>query len=145
MDHGYAAPTVAYLVVPNPPGIEAPKGTLLLADELYLCSSNVSGQREWSRGACLSTSEQAEALRNWILRWHTLPEQIKWFADDAVFNRTGSVSGSIAQEFRAAGIKLQRADKRKTPMVTGLQMLRNRMHASPARLFAALAVVEPMV
>lgn len=130
LDHGYAAPTVAYLVVPDPPGINAPRGTLLLADELYLCGSNAAGKRDWSRGACMSTNEQAAALKRFVERWHARPDQTLFLADDAVFNQNGHVTGSIAAEFKAAGIKLQRADKRRTPMAAGLQMLRNRMHAT---------------
>ncbi|WP_156796658.1 hypothetical protein [Cyanobium sp. PCC 7001] len=130
MDHGYAAPTVAYLVVPNPPGIDAPKGTLLLADELYLCSSNVSGRRDWARGSCLPSSEQAAAMIEWLQRWGLERGDVRILADDAMWNSNGHISGSIAQEFRAAGVTLARAQKMKTPVMAGLQMLRNRMHAA---------------
>ena len=130
MDHGYAAPTVAYLVIPNPPGIDAPKGTLLLADELYLCSSNVSGRRDWARGSCLPSSEQAAAMIEWLQRWGLQKGDVKILGDDAMWNSNGHISGSIAQEFRAAGVTLTRAQKMKTPVAAGLQMLRNRMHAT---------------
>jgi len=130
MDHGYAAPTVAYLVIPNPPGIDAPKGTLLLADELYLCSSNVSGRRDWARGSCLPSSEQAAAMIEWMKRWSLERGDVRILADDAMWNSNGHISGSIAQEFKSAGITPTRAQKMKTPVATGLQKLRNRMHST---------------
>jgi hypothetical protein len=130
MDHGYAAPTVAYLVIPNPPGINAPKGTILLADELYLCASNVSGRRDWARGSCLPSSEQAAALIEWMKPWGLQKGDVRILADDAMWNSNGHITGSIAQEFRAAGVTLSRAEKLKTSVAAGLQKLRNRMHAT---------------
>ena len=66
-DYGTAAPSVFYLCIPDPPG--APKGSLWLIDECYICSNTTGGQRDWSRGAYLSTAEQAGAVREWLERW----------------------------------------------------------------------------
>ncbi len=130
LDWGYAAPTVAYLVVPNPQGLACPKGTLLLADELYLSSFGTGGNRDWRRGACLPSSEQARLLIEWLERWGVGPHEIPIIADDAVFAHQGSERGSTAGDFRHAGVRLQRAEKAKTPVAVGWNMVRNRLHAT---------------
>ena len=60
MDHGVAAPTAVYLVLPNPEG--APKGSLWLLDEFYVAASTAGGYRDWTRGCYLSNAEQAAEL-----------------------------------------------------------------------------------
>lgn len=130
MDWGYSAPSVAYLVVPNPPGVDCPQGTLLLADELYIAGIGPSGRRDWLKGACLPSSEQAMILREWLQRWGVGPNDIRVLIDDQVFAHQGSERGSVAADFRSAGVVLQRAEKAKTPVSVGLNMLRNRMHAA---------------
>ena len=59
MDWGVAAPTVAYLMIPNWDG--APKGSLLMADELYIAALDRGGRRNWSKGAHMPNAEQASA------------------------------------------------------------------------------------
>ena len=39
-DWGIIAPSVFYLVLPNPLGLDTPRGSLHLADELYVCERN---------------------------------------------------------------------------------------------------------
>jgi hypothetical protein len=55
---------------------------------------------------------------------------LKILADDAMWNSNGHISGSIAQEFKTAGVTLSRAQKMRTPVTTGLQKLCNRMQAT---------------
>jgi hypothetical protein len=51
--------------------------------------------------------------------------------DDAIFSRNGSPNGSVAGDFRQAGIRTMRpADKANVPMEAGLGKLRSRMAAS---------------
>ncbi|MBC1262372.1 hypothetical protein FQK07_14150 [Synechococcus sp. BSF8S] len=129
-DFGYSAPSVFYLVIPDPPFIDYPKGSLLLADELYLAAPGAGGRRDWRKGPCLSSAEQAGVLRQWLQRWGVEPEDLKVLADDAVFNRTGSEKGSTAEDFRAGGVRLLPAEKARTPVNVGLSMLRNRLKAT---------------
>lgn len=129
MDHGISAPSVAYLLVPDPPGIDAPKGTIWIADELYICSRGRAG-REWHKGAMLGNHEQAELIRDWLERWNFKPDELKLLADDAVFSRNGSPNGSVAGDFRQAGVRLTPADKANTREVDGLNLLKSRMAAS---------------
>jgi hypothetical protein len=129
LDWGISAPTVAYLIVPNPPGIDAPKGSLLLLDELYICASNRSG-RDWTRGANLSNSEQADCLKQWLARWRLTVDDVKILVDDAVFSGNGSPWGSVAGDWKRAGVTLKPAEKARTSVRDGLAMLRNRMRAA---------------
>ena len=128
MDWGSAAPTVAYLCVPNPAG--APKGSILLADEFYIADLDRGGRRNWSKGRYMPNSEQAAALKEWIFRWGLGPDDIRWIADDACFNNDGRHQGSIAGDFRAAGVRLKRAEKMLTREAAGLSTLRNMLAAA---------------
>jgi hypothetical protein len=130
MDWGISAPSVAFLFLPDPPGVDAPKGSLLLADECYMAASTIGGNRDWGKGSNLSSAEQAGVLIEFLRRWNLQPSEIPILADDAVFSNTGSVHGSTAADFRAGGVRLTPAEKQKTPRVSGLAMMRNRMAAT---------------
>ncbi len=127
-DYGTAAPSVFYLCIPDPPG--APKGSLWLIDECYICSNTTGGQRDWSRGAYLSTAEQAGAVREWLERWGISPADIPVVADDAIFNNDGRPKGSVAGDFKAAGVPVRRAGKMNMREANGLAMVRNMMQAA---------------
>jgi hypothetical protein len=129
LDWGISSPTVAYLVLPNPPGTGAPKGSLLLLDELYICATTRSG-RDWNRGANLSNSEQAGVLIDWLQRWNLGPNDLKLLADDALFSNNGSPTGSIAGDWRQAGVHLRPAEKARTPLRAGWAQLRSRLAAT---------------
>ena len=62
-------------MVPKPPGLDTPRGSLHLADELYVCERNRAG-REWGKGAMLSNGEQAEILKDWLGRWGLTPQRL---------------------------------------------------------------------
>jgi hypothetical protein len=130
MDWGISSPSAALLFIPDPPGIDAPKGSLLLADECYMAASTLGGNRDWAKGSNLSSAEQAGVLIEWLRRWNLRPDDLPILCDDAVFSNTGSVHGSTAADFRAAGVRLTPAEKMRTPMVSGLAMMRNRMAAT---------------
>ena len=130
MDWGVSAPSVAYLILPDPPGVDAPKGSLLLLDECYMVASTLGGNRDWGKGSHLSSAQQAGVISEWLERWNLRPSDLKILADDAVFSADGSHHGSTAGDFRAAGVKLTPAEKAKTSMVAGLAMMRNRLMAT---------------
>ncbi len=127
-DYGVAAPSVFYLCVPNPP--DAPKGSMLLLDELYICPSTQGGQRDYSRGSYLSTAEQAGAVHEWLERWGLKASDITIAADDAIFNNDGRPKGSVAGDFKAAGINVKRAGKLNTRQANGLSMVRTMLKAA---------------
>ena len=78
----------------------------------------------------MPNSEQAAALKEWIFRWGLGPDDIRWICDDACFNNDGRHQGSIAGDFRAAGVRLKRAEKMLTRESSGLSVLRNMMAAA---------------
>ena len=78
----------------------------------------------------MSSAEQAQSMIEWLRRWGLRPGDVPVIADDAVFANNGSTRGSTAAEFAAAGLKLKPAEKAKTPMVVGLQLIKNRMVAA---------------
>jgi hypothetical protein len=129
MDWGISAPTVAYLIVPEPPGLNAPKGSLHLADELYICSSDRTG-RQWHKGAMLSNAEQAALLVDWLERWGLSHRQLRLYADDAIFARNGSPTGSVAGDFKQAGVRLEPANKANCSTEAGLGKLKSRLAAT---------------
>ena len=128
MDWGVAAPTVAYLMIPN--WGDVPKGSLLMADELYIASLDRGGRRNWSKGAHMPNAEQAHAIAEWLHRWGLTPGDLKIVADDACWNDSGSYQGSIAGDFRQAGVKLTKAEKMLTREAVGLSVLRNMLAAT---------------
>jgi len=127
-DYGVAAPSVFYLCLPDPP--DAPRGSLLLLDELYICATTSGGQREWTRGSYLSTYEQASAIAEWLEPWGLRPNDIPVLADDAIFNNDGRPRGSVAGDFKDAGVNVKRAGKMNTRMDNGLSMMRNMLTAA---------------
>ncbi|QNI56428.1 hypothetical protein SynBIOSE41_03963 [Synechococcus sp. BIOS-E4-1] len=128
-DWGMSAPSAWYLCVPRPPGLDTPLGSIHLADELYTCSRDRSG-RQWSQGSMLTNQEQAEALREWLERWGLRPRQIKILCDDAVFARNGSPNGSVAGDFKMAGVPLQPVGKNTATMESGLGALKSRLSST---------------
>ena len=128
LDWGVAAPTTAYLCIPNPDG--APKGSILLADELYIAAVDRHGRRDFTKGCQMPNAEQAEAIREWLHRWGVTPFDIPIVADDAIWNATGGHQGSVAGDFRAAGVPMKRAEKMMQREAVGLSVLRNMLSAS---------------
>jgi hypothetical protein len=103
MDWGTASPSAAYLFVPSPPGIDAPRGTLLMADEWYCCSSTIGGNRDWGKGSHMSSAEQAQSMIEWLRRWGLRPGDVPVIADDAVFANNGSTRGRPEADPRREG------------------------------------------
>ena len=128
LDWGAAAPTVAYLCIPNPPN--TPKGTILMADEFYISETDRVGRRNFLKGVYMSNAEQAEGLREWLWRWGLTPADIRIVADDAIWAANGSHKGSVAGDFRAAGVSMTRAEKMLDREASGLSVLRNMMSAT---------------
>ena len=128
MDWGCSAPTVAYLCLPEPSG--TPKGSVWLIDEFYTAANTQGGQRDWTRGSYLSNAEQAAGMIEWLDRWGLDPRYTKVVCDDAVFNVTGGDRGSVAGDFKHAGVKLFRAGKMNLREANGLALVRTMLQAS---------------
>lgn len=126
-DWGVGAPSAMALIWPNPP--ETPPGTLWMIDEMYVCERGIDGsRRNFSKGVYLSNLEQAAAIAEWLYDgWGVMPGQIPAIADDAIFASTGSAKGSVAAEFRAAGVNFRPAQKMKHRLAEGLSMVRSMM------------------
>ncbi|WP_143593528.1 hypothetical protein [Synechococcus sp. 1G10] len=127
-DWGCAAPSVFYLAIPDPPS--APKGSLWLIDEMYVCASTSGGQRDWTRGSYMSNAEQAMALKEWLSRWGLEPRDLQIVMDDAVFNATGGPRGSVAGDFQDAGVRFRRAGKLSVREANGLALVRTMLQAA---------------
>lgn len=134
IDWGVASSTAAYLIIPNPPN--TPKGSLVLADEFWIAQTDVGGTRNFNKGTYMPNYEQSLALQEWIGKWlepHNLPiNSITYLMDDAQFSNLGLTSdkGSVAGEFRAAGLPVKKAEKLLTREAQGLSLVRSMMHAT---------------
>ena len=126
-DWGIAAPSCATLYVINHPDL--PRGSLFGIDECYLSKLTRSQMPDWNAGLGASNIQQAEILMEWISRWGLEPHELKWIADDAMWNRTGHAD-TIADEFRRAGVPFMRAGKSSMSEAAGLTRLRSMMWAA---------------
>jgi Terminase large subunit, T4likevirus-type, N-terminal len=108
MDFGFDAPSVVYLVAASPgalmpDGRYAPKGSLILFDEL---ATNLPG--ELNTGLRWPIEKQAGAIHALCEPWKIPPVGC---ADDACFAEAGSLGGSLARQFGTYGVRLSRAGK----------------------------------
>ena len=118
-DFGVAAPSVTYLVARSPgaegpDGYFYPRGSLILIDE-----ETTTHPDDLNAGLGLTVPDQADRIKSMCQRWGVPARGV---ADDAIFNNTGSQSGSIADEFRRAGVSFSRA--RKGSRLGGWQVMR---------------------
>jgi hypothetical protein len=118
-DFGSSAPSVTYLVAKSPgdlgpDGRWYPRDSLVLVDEL---ATNVPG--ELSKGMGYTVPILAEHIKDMCARWGA---RAAGCADDAIFAKTGSGAGSIAEEFARCGVRFTPA--RKADRLTGWTTLR---------------------
>jgi hypothetical protein len=118
-DFGVSAPSVTYVCAESPgtagpDGRYYPRGSIVLLDEL---ATHEPGSLE--RGMGYTTPILAERIRGLASSWATEPEGV---ADDAIFARSGSGAGSIAEEFAGQGVNFTRA--RKGERVAGWEKMR---------------------
>ena len=118
-DFGVAAPSVTYLCAESP-GIEGPDGKFYPRNSIILIGEEATVHPDDDNaGLGLTVPDQASRILNLCERWGAYPNGV---ADDAIFNRTGSQSGSIADEFRRAGVHFTRA--KKGGRISGWQKMR---------------------
>ncbi|WP_415409654.1 phage terminase large subunit [Synechococcus sp. A10-1-5-9] len=126
-DWGIAAPSCATLFITNHPLL--PRGSLFAIDECYLAKSTRAGEPDWNAGLGASNLQQCQILKEWISRWGLEPQDLKWIADDACWNRTGHAM-TIGDEFRKGGIPFIRAGKSSMTEEAGLARLRTMLWAT---------------
>lgn len=106
-DYGSAAPSVTYVIAKSPgdtvAGVFYPRDSLVAIDEL---ATNRRGNVNQGNGWTVPVL--AENIKDLAKRWSIRPEGV---ADDACFAKTGHAAGSIADEFRAYGVKFYPAKK----------------------------------
>ena len=118
-DFGVSAPSITYLCVratgeEAPDGIVYPRDSIILLDEV-----SITHPDDVNLGLGLNVEEQAERIKAMCDHWKVPASGV---ADDAIFNKTGSKSGSIAEEFQLAGVHFSKA--KKGGRVAGWQTMR---------------------
>lgn len=118
-DFGVSAPSVTYLIAESP-GAEGPDGSFYPRGSIVLVAEEACVHPDDdSAGLGLTVPDQADRILEMCKRWRASPSGA---ADDAIFNKTGSQSGSIADEFRRAGVTFTRA--KKGARIAGWQKMR---------------------
>ncbi|OQX17735.1 MAG: hypothetical protein BWK76_09690 [Desulfobulbaceae bacterium A2] len=107
-DFGVSAPSVTYLCAESPgaegpDGFFYPKNSIILVDECALVHPD-----DDNLGLGLTVPDQADLIKSMCSQWGARPDGV---IDDAAFNKTGSQSGSIAEEFGKSGVHFSRARK----------------------------------
>jgi hypothetical protein len=126
-DFGSAAPSVTYLFVRSPGGEHEgrfyPRGSLIVVDEFAAVRKGNLGV-----GLGWTAAVTAEAIRSELCnRWSVEAQGV---ADDACFAKMGNAAGSIADEFRRAGVDFRPAGKQ--DRISGWQHMK-RMLADAGR------------
>lgn len=107
-DFGVSAPSVTYLCALSPGDI-GPDGRFYPADSVVLIDEDAEVHKEdENAGLGLTVPDQAERILDMCRAYGAHPSGV---ADDAIFNSTGSQAGTIAEEFRRAGVYFKRARK----------------------------------
>ena len=106
-DFGVSAPSVTYLCAKSP-GVAAedqyyPKDSIVLVDEYASVHPD-----DHTKGLGFTVPDLASRILSMCEQWGIKAQGV---ADDAIFNKTGSQSGTIHEEFRRNGIYFRRAQK----------------------------------
>lgn len=118
-DFGSSAPSVTYVIAQSPGG-EGPDGKFYPRDSLVLVDELATSKRDRpSEGLGWTVPILAEEIVTMCQRWGIRPQGV---ADDAIFARSGSGSGSIADEFRRGGVFFTEA--KKADRMTGWNIMR---------------------
>lgn len=118
-DFGSTAPSVTYLVARSPGGEGPdqrfyPRGSLVLLDELATARPG-----DLNKGLGWTVPTLSEEILAMLSPWKVRAEGV---ADDAIFARSGSGAGSIADEFARQGVRFIPA--KKADRITGWQIMR---------------------
>lgn len=117
-DFGSTAPSVTYVCAQSPGDMHEdvfyPRGSIVLVDELATARRDNLNQ-----GLGWTADITAEAVKDMAMKWDMRPVGV---ADDAIFAKSGSSQGSIADEFRRKGVSFTPA--KKADRIGGWQLMR---------------------
>lgn len=107
-DFGVSAPAVTFAVArsegdPGPDGRLFSRGSLIVFDEHHTAEPG-----SWTKGMSYVAPVLAEQIREFAAVWGIEPSGV---ADDAIFAKSGSGAGSIAEELARNGVHFQPAGK----------------------------------
>lgn len=118
-DFGSSAPSATYVIAKSP-GTEGPDGRYYARDSLVLVDELATNMRDQlNKGLGWTVPILAEEIVVMCKRWAVKPRGV---ADDAIFARSGSGNGSIADEFGRAGVYFSPA--KKSDRITGWNIMR---------------------
>jgi len=118
-DFGSSAPSVTYIVAQSPGG-DGPDGKFYPRDSLVLVDELATCKREQpNEGLGWTVPILGEEIVAMCKRWKV---HARGVADDAIFAKTGSGSGSIADEFMRCGAHFRPA--KKADRLTGWNIMR---------------------
>jgi hypothetical protein len=117
-DFGVSAPSVTFCCAESPgaehEGRYYPKGSIILFDEYASVNPD-----DITKGLGLTVPDLSDQILSMCSHWSIKPRGV---ADDAIFNATGSQSGTIAEEFARCGVYFTRAQK--GARISGWQKMR---------------------
>ena len=107
-DFGSSAPSCTYLFAKSP-GATGPDGRWYARDSLVVVDELATNDPvHLNKGMEYTVPRLADEIKAFCKRWGVVPQGC---ADDAIFAKTGSGLGSIAEEFRMQGVHFQQAQK----------------------------------
>lgn len=107
-DFGSSAPSATYIFCKSP-GAVGPDQKFYPRDSLVIIDELATSKRDRpNEGLGWTVPILAEEIVAMCKRWRIRPDGV---ADDAIFAKTGSGSGSIAEEFRRGGVYFYSANK----------------------------------
>lgn len=117
-DYGVSAPSVTLLCARSGgarhEGRYYPRGSIILVDEYVSCHND-----DLTKGLGMTVPELSSRIKGMCGDWNVRPSGV---ADDAIFANHGSQAGTIADEFRKAGVYFSKA--RKGGRVAGWERMR---------------------
>ncbi|HAJ41065.1 MAG TPA: hypothetical protein DCM00_00080, partial [Alcanivorax sp.] len=118
-DFGSSAHSATYICAVSPGG-EGPDGKFYPRNSIVLVDELATNRRENPDiGLGWTVPVLAEEIIKMCGEWDVKPQGV---ADDAIFAKTGSAYGSIADEFRKAGVNFRPA--KKADRITGWNVMR---------------------
>ncbi len=118
-DFGSSAPSVTYVVAKSP-GAKGPDDRWYARDSLVLVDELATNKRDrLNEGLGWTVPILGEEIVSMCKRWKM---RAAGCADDAIFARTGSGAGSIAEEFMRGGVRFSPA--KKADRITGWNIMR---------------------
>ncbi|CAG9932209.1 phage terminase large subunit [Candidatus Nitrotoga arctica] len=118
-DFGSSAPSATYIFAKSP-GTNGPDGRYYSRDSLVIVDELATAKRDrQNEGLGWTVPILSEEIIAMCKRWNVKPMGV---ADDAIFSKSGSGAGSIADEFNRGGVRFIAA--KKADRLTGWNIMR---------------------